>query len=418
MKNYLFLFMLGLALFSNQAFSQDDPEQDTELMEEETKQDNNYDKFSIEANVGMNRTDGYYSPGFYQTDAENEYAFGGGISHFDLGLRYMFNEKFGLKLDGAYDTFESRSDNSAPYETNLLRFGLQGVANLRSILNFDSFTKRFGLLGHAGVHYGFFNGESRNGIDIDTDSADQVSGFMIGLTPQFKLSNTFVLTADATFIKNYRQHQTWDFNNAPSSSNLNAEFFNVSLGLTVYLGKNDVHADWYNPADDTENELDRLRKRIADVEKELPNKADKTTEVPDYIKNYVTNYVDSKMGDNTNVGPVYKSLIEDGFVRIFFDFDKDMPNSSSIGDIAALIQFMENNPDQDIELIGMTDVLGSDSYNDDLSQRRAKNVNDILVEAGVDASKLEHRGKGKNPVYNSKNEYIRMLARTVTVKLK
>lgn len=409
MKNYLFLFMLGLALFSNQAFSQEDTESDAKA------DSKNYDKFSIEANVGMNRTDGYYSPGFYQTDAEKEYALGD-VSHFDLGLRYMFNEKFGLKLDGAYDIFESRSDASAPYETNLLRFGLQGVANFRSILNFDSFTKKFGLLGHAGVHYGFFNGDSRNGIDIDGD-ADQVSGFMIGLTPQFKLSNTFVLTADATFIKNYRQHQTWDFNPAPNNSNLNAEFFNVSLGLTVYLGKNDTHADWYNPADETENELEKLRKRLADVEETLPTKADKTEEVPDYIQTYVNNYVDERLKD-VDPGPVTKSLIEDGYVRIFFDFDKDMPLSSSVNDISALIEFLNNNPEQNIELIGMTDTLGSDAYNEKLSLRRAKNVHDILVEAGIDASRLEHRGSGKNPVYTSKNEYIRMLARTVTVKLK
>ena len=117
----------------------------------------------------------------------------------------------------------------------------------------------------------------------------------------------------------------------------------------------------------------------------------------------------------TNLG---ETLIEDGYVRIFFDFDIDMPNASSTDDVARLINFMQNNPDANVELIGMTDVLGSNPYNDDLSQRRAKNVHDILVEAGIDASRLDHRGNGKNPVYTSKNEYIRMLARTVTVKLK
>lgn len=407
MKNYLFLLMLGLLLSFGQAFSQDETE----------KADKPYDKFSIELNVGTNRTDGYYSPGFYQTDAENEYAIGG-IGHYNLGLRYMFNEKFGLKLDGAYDIFESQSDVSTPFETNLLRFGLQGVANLRNIFNFDSFTKRFGLLGHAGVHYGFFNGESRGGVDIDSDEADEVGGFIVGFTPQFRLSNTFVLTADASFIKNYRQHQTWDFNDAPNSSNLNAEFVNFSLGLTVYLGKEDIHADWYSETENKNAELDEINDKLAQLEKELNEKADKTTEIPDYIKNYVTNYVDSKMPVPGEVNNVYNSLIEDGYIRIFFDFDKDMPNSASADDIASLINFMENNKDAKVELIGMTDVLGTDAYNDDLSQRRAKNVYDILVEAGVDGSKLEHRGNGVNPVYNSKNEYIRMLARTVTVKLK
>jgi OOP family OmpA-OmpF porin len=163
--------------------------------------------------------------------------------------------------------------------------------------------------------------------------------------------------------------------------------------------------------------MDMMKDKLAALEEKLNNKADKTDQVPDYIKNFVQNYHNNNMPDNfvTNFG---ESLVEDGYIRIFFDFDADMPNATSVDDVAALINFMENNEDAKVELIGMTDVLGSDSYNDDLSQRRAKNVYDILVEVGIDPSRLEHRGNGKNPVYTSKNDYIRMLARTVTVKLK
>jgi OOP family OmpA-OmpF porin len=421
MKNYLLLITLGLFLFSSNAYSQDNSDATDESQENSEKTDKPYDRFSIELNVGANRTDGYYSPGFYQTNAEDDFSFGG-ISRFDLGLRYMLNEKFGLKFSGAYDMFESYSDNSADFETNLLRFNFEGVANFRSILNFDSFSKRFGLLGHAGIHYGFFgdgedNGAGSNGGDALIEGTDEVFGFTVGLTPQYRLSNTFVLTADASFIKNYRQQQTWDFNPAPPESNLNAEFMTFSLGITAYLGKHDVHADFYNPADKTKEEMDMMKDKLAALEEKLNNKADKTDQVPDYIKNFVQNYHNNNMPDNfvTNFG---ESLVEDGYIRIFFDFDADMPNATSVDDVAALINFMENNEDAKVELIGMTDVLGSDSYNDDLSQRRAKNVYDILVEVGIDPSRLEHRGNGKNPVYTSKNDYIRMLARTVTVKLK
>jgi len=419
MKNYLLLITLGLFLFSGNAFSQDNPATNDEIQENTDTTEKPYDRFSIELNVGANRTDGYYSSGFYQTDASEDFALGN-ISRFDLGLRYMLNEKFGLKFSGAYDIFESYSDDSASFETNLLRFNFEGVANFRSILNFDSFTKRFGLLGHAGIHYGFFgDGEDRSsdGGDAIVEGTDELAGFVVGFTPQYRLSNTFVLTADASFIKNYRQHRTWDFGPAPRESNLNAEFMTFSLGLTAYLGKHDVHADFYNPEDKAQEQMDMMKDRLAELEDRLNDKADKTDQVPDYITSYVENYHDSNMPDNiiTNIG---KSLIEDGYIRIFFDFDVDMPNSASVDDVAALINFMENNEDASVELIGMTDVLGSDNYNDDLSQRRAKNVYDILVEVGIDPARIEHRGNGKNPVYTSKNEYIRMLARTVTVKLK
>jgi OOP family OmpA-OmpF porin len=408
-------------LFSGNVFSQDDSNSTEENQENAETTDKPYDRFSLELNVGANRTDGYYSPGFYQTNAEEDFALGG-LSRFDLGLRYMLNEKFGLKFSGAYDSFESYSDDSRSFETNLLRFNFEGVANLRSILNFDSFTKRFGLLGHAGIHYGFFgDGEDSNtnadGGDAIIEGTDEMAGFVIGLTPQYRLSNTFVLTADASFIKNYRQHQTWNFGPAPRESNLNAEFMTFSLGLTAYLGKHDVHADFYNAADKTKEEMDMMKNKLAELEDKLNDKADKTNQVPTYISDYVENYFNDNMPD-TNITNIGSSLVEDGYIRIFFDFDVDMPNSASVDDVAALINFMENNEDAKVELIGMTDVLGSDPYNDDLSQRRAKNVYDILVEVGIDPARMEHRGKGKNPVYTSKDDYIRMLARTVTVKLK
>lgn len=54
---------------------------------------------------------------------------------------------------------------------------------------------------------------------------------------------------------------------------------------------------------------------------------------------------------------------------------------------------------QSVRVVGYTDRLGSDAYNDALSQKRADTVRNYLVSRGVDGSLIQADGRGKrNPV--------------------
>lgn len=58
-----------------------------------------------------------------------------------------------------------------------------------------------------------------------------------------------------------------------------------------------------------------------------------------------------------------------------------------------------SNAPKNVLIVGHTDHLGSDSYNQDLSARRAEAVKDYMVSQGVDASRLRTEGRGEsNPV--------------------
>jgi OOP family OmpA-OmpF porin len=58
-----------------------------------------------------------------------------------------------------------------------------------------------------------------------------------------------------------------------------------------------------------------------------------------------------------------------------------------------------------VVITGYTDRLGSDKYNQKLSERRATAVKDYLVGKGVAANRLKAEGKGKaNPVVQCNNK--------------
>lgn len=81
---------------------------------------------------------------------------------------------------------------------------------------------------------------------------------------------------------------------------------------------------------------------------------------------------------------------------VHFDFDKATlrPEAKVIlNEAAALLTTHERVV---VEVAGHTDGIGSDEYNQGLSERRANAVRDYLVERGINASRLTARGYGES----------------------
>lgn len=72
-----------------------------------------------------------------------------------------------------------------------------------------------------------------------------------------------------------------------------------------------------------------------------------------------------------------------------------------------------------VRITGHTDTIGSEAYNMDLSQRRAKAVYDQMTAAGVDPeTTVTHFGVGpQDPLYDNSLPEGRALNRTVTIDL-
>jgi len=88
---------------------------------------------------------------------------------------------------------------------------------------------------------------------------------------------------------------------------------------------------------------------------------------------------------------------------IQFEFDRAdlLPESFSILD--RLIQIIEKFPNYKIRVVGHTDWVGSEEYNQKLSERRAYSVYKYLVEHDVDKERLSTEGQGETQPIDDNN---------------
>lgn len=82
--------------------------------------------------------------------------------------------------------------------------------------------------------------------------------------------------------------------------------------------------------------------------------------------------------------------------NIFYDYDKADLRPESKTALNELIAVLHDNPNVTIEMASHTDRWGSDAYNINLSERRAKSVVDYLIENGISRDRLQPHGYGKS----------------------
>lgn len=102
-----------------------------------------------------------------------------------------------------------------------------------------------------------------------------------------------------------------------------------------------------------------------------------------------------------------------------FDFDKSQVKPESYGDIKNLADFMSQYPQTTTVVEGHTDSVGSDAYNQGLSERRANAVRDVLVnQYGVGADRVNAVGYGESrPVADNATAEGRAVNRRVEAEV-
>lgn len=101
---------------------------------------------------------------------------------------------------------------------------------------------------------------------------------------------------------------------------------------------------------------------------------------------------------------------------VLFAIDSASLRPDLIRDVKSIAGNLQRYPNSQIQIIGHTDNSGSAAYNQDLSQRRAVSVANVLRESGVPNSRIAAFGRGEDqPIASNLTEQGRAQNRRVEI---
>lgn len=145
------------------------------------------------------------------------------------------------------------------------------------------------------------------------------------------------------------------------------------------------------------------------VELKPNSKTTFTIEVKKEHYNSKTKHI-TKTDFNNNVAYVYLSpdfIVENNetltflFDPIYYDLDKFDLRQESIEKLDHLVEILNRYPNLELEANSHTDSRASESYNDQLSQKRSQSTYDYLIANGIEESRIRTIGSGERLISNN-----------------
>lgn len=127
---------------------------------------------------------------------------------------------------------------------------------------------------------------------------------------------------------------------------------------------------------------------------------------------------DSLQGSGVDVTRQGDEILLNMPSSITFAFDSSNIQSQFYGTLNNVADVLKQYPDTNIQVIGHTDSVGSDSYNYSLSERRAAAVSGYLGNQGISRARLSEIGRGETqPIASNDSDYGRAQNRRVEVRI-
>lgn len=402
-----------------------------------TQESKRFNDWAVSAGAGV--------PLMQSSDLTSIKGFGAGKNLFGwsayLSVDKAITHAFGLKLQ--YDKGESRqgfvntkdnvaSPNGDGGRTQYDAISLLGDINFSNLLRrVDNHSPyRWALHGYAGVGTLAYKAYRQDaGPAYNQKLATEIKPFKLGslfgqagaglkfrATKSLDLEarGMYILTGDDTFdgAKNN------NVNDNPSDN-----LINLTLGATLNLGKHESHLFWHDPLQEMYHRLDVLADKNQDVEVCKKGDADNDGVCDDWDRQLDTpagarvdgagvaldtdldGVIDLYDKCVTVPGPVENngcpynttSMVDDNtrtLEGIEFDLNSDRILPSNTPILNNAVNYL-NSSEGSYNVVGGTDTRGTEAYNQQLSERRANNVKNYLIQNGVNSGKLNAVGRGE-----------------------
>ena len=143
---------------------------------------------------------------------------------------------------------------------------------------------------------------------------------------------------------------------------------------------------------------------------------------PGYLFQSVNAAIPDSVGFEKDLGNIMLQKVDVGkkivLNNIFFDFNKASLRQESLSELERAVTLMNNMVSLQIEISGHTDNVGSQSYNQRLSEQRAKAVVEFLISKGVEKKRLVYKGYAfSQPISTNETEEGRQMNRRTEFKV-
>lgn len=206
-----------------------------------------------------------------------------------------------------------------------------------------------------------------------------------------------------------------------NSSAFDAYFYTQPNGTAYFSSnRNDTLANLYLSElviskTEIETEIDSTEAIAEEVLSELPENLTQEPEMPDPVL-VIETTKDGKRTDRL-LSSLSKDELLDEETRIrfvYFDYDNYNISAKYIEVLDDAARILDDYPNMTLRIVGHTDAIASDAYNQVLSENRAASAKEFLVINGVIPDRISTSGKGeKEPYANNLTAEGRALNRRV-----